>query len=142
MALPASFVYCFRGARFRPFIKAGLSASWMISAKADLSRSYQNTGDLVFRTLSVKKMNVIDDRNRPNLMPMLGAGFRYKIKQSYFFVDVRYSAAILNQVKGSSRNNSHDDNIWKYYYIQDNMSLDNISINIGLSKIIYHPKRK
>ncbi len=49
---------------------------------------------------------------------------------------------LIDQVNSSSRNNPGSENIWKYFYMQDRFDLDNLTFTLGLSKILYHTKRK
>ena len=142
VGLPLSLIYCFQGGRIRPYIRAGVAATFLLSAKSDISRSYQNTGDFVFPPVPAANLPVTDQRNRIDLLAMLGAGIRYKINYSNLFLDIRYNVGLRDQVLNSIRNNGNDEFIWKYYYIPDRFSLDNISVSIGLAKTLYHPKQK
>jgi hypothetical protein len=140
--LPFSLVYSFNQNKISPYVRAGMAASWMISARADISRSFQNTGDLNFSAISADNIKITDQRNRTDAFAILGVGLRYHIQQSYLYFDVRYNAGLLGQVRNKSRNDATNELLWKYYYIQDSFNLDNISVRVGLAKVLFHPKQK
>ncbi len=140
--LPVSLYTTFRSNKVQPYLRAGIAASFLISAKSDISRSSLARDEYNFPTISREGIPVLDQRNRLDFVALLGGGLRFKFRQSYCFIDVCYNASFMDQVKNSTRNNSENENIWKYYYIQDRFRLDNIAVNFGLAKTLYHPKPK
>jgi len=140
--LPVTLTYCFTGKKLSPYLLAGGSVSMLLSAKGNISRSFHNTGDYRFSTLAADNMTITDQRNGAELKALVGGGLRFAMKRSYVYIDMRYIAGLGSQVKAGSRNNPADENTWRYYYIPDDFSLDNLSLRIGLAKTLYHPRHK
>ncbi len=90
--VPASLFYCFQSGKVRPYLRAGIGASFLLSAKSSISRSYRTTGEVSQKTLSSGKMPVTGDRNKLDILGMAGGGLRFGINQSYVFIDLGYNA--------------------------------------------------
>lgn len=140
---PISLIWVFKShGKLDPYVRLGGKTSNLISAKSDSKRSYDNTGFVAFEDVTGAGLEINDNRRINNYWAVFGGGFRYKIPRAYFFVDIRYNLGLVNQVNMSSRNDGMNENIWLYYYMEDDFLLDDISISFGVSKTLYKPKRK
>ena len=140
---PISLIWVFKShGKLDPYVRLGGKTSNLISANSDSKRSYDNTGFVAFEDVTGPGLEINDSRKINNYWAVLGGGLRLKIPRAYFFVDLRYNLGLVNQVNTSSRNNGMNENAWLYYYMEDDMLLDDISISFGVAKTLYKPKRK
>lgn len=140
---PVSILYTYKTqSKLDAFFRLGVKTSYLIIARSDSKRSYENTGTLAFADVTGAEEEITNTRNLNSVWVVFGAGLRYKLPRSYFFLDLRYNLGLLNQVNTSSRNNGVNQNAFLYYYLQDDFFMDDIAINIGIAKILYKPKRK
>ncbi|MCF8380518.1 MAG: PorT family protein [Bacteroidales bacterium] len=139
---PVSMIWVLKKyGKVAPYLRAGLKTSYLISAKSDAKRTYENTTSPL-EDAEGPGLEILDNRKINNYWAILGGGVRYKIPNAYFFLDLRYNLGLLNQVNNLSRNDGMDENAWLYYYLDDNFVLNDISVCFGISKTIYNPKRK
>lgn len=140
---PVSVLYTYKtNSKLDAFFRLGLKTSYLIIARSDSKRSYENTGTRAFADVTGAEEEITNTRNLNNFWGVFGAGLRYKLPRSYFFLDLRYNLGLVNQVNISSRNNGVNQNAFLYYYLQDDFFMDDFAINIGIAKILYNPKRK
>lgn len=139
--LPVSLIYTLnKENKTVPYFRLGVKTSYLLVAKSDSKRSYLGTSD--FEDVTGSEQEIQDARMLNNYWGVFGGGLRYKIPGAYIFLDVRYNLGLANQVNSNSRNNGLDENVWLYYYLQDDFFLDDLSFSIGISKTFYRPRRK
>lgn len=129
--IPLSVKYYFLQRRMQPYVSAGACYSLLTSAVSTSSRD---------------KINDIVDRLEYRNTSMAGffgsAGFIYKLKSFYGFVDVKYCVYPDNVNKEGTRY-ADEVNVFKYYYIDDDFTMDNLQINAGiLFNLVYRNKKE
>ncbi len=143
--LPVTLIYSFEtSGKMAPYFRLGIKTSYLISstAKSDSKLSYINTGQLNFEDITGQEQDIDIYRSVNNYWAIFGGGIRYKIPRAYFFLDIRYNLGLANQVKSNSRNIGLNENLFTYFYRDDNFYLDDISVSFGVSKTIFKPRRK
>lgn len=140
--LPVSLVYKLSRNEISPYIRLGFMSSMMVSAKAESSRTYTNTGGVSIDDISGSRVDIIEKRNHFNIAGLIGGGLRYELDKAYFFFDVRYNLGLNGLVDPESRRDAADDNIWLYYNVQDDFVMNDIAFSFGYVKVFYKTKRK
>jgi len=119
--IPLSFKYSILEKTFSPYIQAGVDFSFLSSALSTTSRD--NESDLVDR---------FSYRNNYQTGYICSAGATYGMKGIQLFADISYHYYPENVNKEGTR---YSDlvNVFKYYYIDDDFTMNNIQINVGIS---------
>ena len=141
LRLPVSVYYEFTGTAFRPYLRVGLSPGLLLTAGGESTRSYIRT-DITFEPLEAANVDLMPGRRMFNLWGYLGGGFNYKIGPGNFFLDIRYYANILDQVKPGFKSFSFQELSWSQYLVSDRFLLNNYGISAGYMFPIYRPKKK
>lgn len=129
--VPLSIKYYILEKKISPYVAAGATFSFMTNALSTTSRD--EFSDLV---------NRIDYRNTFMVGYFGGAGITYKMNSLLLFADVRYTYFPDNVNKEGTRY-SDDVNVFKYYYIDDDFTMDNLQINLGVAyNVSYKNKKK
>ncbi len=142
LRLPVSAVYYFGDSDFKPYIRMGLVPGVLLTAKAEAKRVYINTGNIKYDDLDVANVDVLPGRRMFNVWAFAGLGFSYKLGAGNFFMDVRYHANLLNQVKPGSDPYMFPDLVNKIYYVDDMFLLNNVTATAGYMFPLYRPKKK
>jgi hypothetical protein len=119
--IPVSVKYYFDFNRFRPYIQAGASFSFLANALSTTERKDQK--DLVNRTSL---------RNAFNIGWFGAAGIGYSVKSFMLFANMRYVYFPGNVNKEGTRYQD-EINLFKYYYLDNDFRLNNLQFNIGAS---------
>jgi outer membrane protein W len=127
---PVSLKYYFLKKKIHPYLQAGADFSFLSSALSTTSRSGES--DIVDRTSL---------RNTFSVGYFGAVGCSYKYNSFLFFADVRYIYFPQQVNKADTR---YDDpiNLWKYYYIDDDFSMNNMQANVGASFILKYKNVK
>lgn len=121
---PLSAKYYFLKKNMQPYLEAGIDFSFLSSAKSNTTRA--NAQDVVDRTSL---------RNTFHAGYFGAIGYNYKYNNLLFFIDLRY-IYFPGQVNKAGTRYSENVNLWKYYYIDDDFSMNITQINIGASYIL------
>jgi hypothetical protein len=127
---PVSLKYYFLKKKIHPYLQAGADFSFLSDALSTTSRAGES--DIVDRT---------DLRNTFSVGYFGAVGCSYKYNSFLFYADVRY---IYFPQQVNKVNTRYDDpiNLWKYYYIDDDFSMNNMQVNIGASFILKYKNVK
>jgi outer membrane protein W len=128
--IPLSAKYYFLKKDIHPYVEAGIDFSFLSSALSTTSFSGQQ--DIVNRTSL---------RNRFSLGYFSGLGCSYRYNNFLFFAGIRYIYFPQTVNKAGTRFND-PLNLWKYYYIDDDFSMNNMQINMGAAFILKFRKVK
>jgi hypothetical protein len=143
LSLPVSFIYMFSPNRIvKPYVRGGIQGDFLISATADITRSYLETGDAVFKDIKEASTKITDSRKRVNAYAFAGAGLRFKLSKSYLFLDARYSFGIRAVNKPESRYFPTQNFAWLTYYVDNDFRLTSAAISVGYIRNFYNPKKK
>ncbi|MFH2095725.1 MAG: outer membrane beta-barrel protein [Bacteroidota bacterium] len=138
MDLPISATYEFGKNKIKPYIKAGATGSYMVSSYSTAVRTYTDNSH---KDITGSDINLLEYRNNMNLSGLVGIGAKYKIRKGYFFLEARYNYGLFNQVNQDTRY-TNPELIYKYFYIDNDFTLNNIFISVGYMYSIYKPKKK
>ncbi|MCB9232720.1 MAG: PorT family protein [Bacteroidia bacterium] len=129
---PVAMKYEFARRQFIPFIKAGISADLIVRARADLERTFPGTPTPPLTTeLVVKKQ-----RNLANLTPWAALGAGYRIGTGKLEVQVGFRPSFNNLTRAANRY-AYDDLMFKFYYVQDDLIIHHLDIQIAYSQTFY-----
>jgi hypothetical protein len=113
----------------------------MIAASAEATRFYTETGDAVFKDVTIPRTTVTEQRSRFNGQVFAGAGIRFKLSKSYLFFDARYCYSIMSANREDNRYLNPDLN-WLIYYVDNNFRMNHAAISVGYIRNFYNPKKK
>lgn len=136
LEMPIQLIYKHRSyGKFTPYGYLGAGLTYLLSSSAtvvlsptDLNLGSERTGPSLDRT---------EDRHLVDFFTGIGAGFRYKLPKSFFFVQIDYRLGMTNQFKDEGY--TEGDLEWYYYYTDDQFRLSNASISVGFQYNIYKP---
>ncbi|MBL4654052.1 MAG: outer membrane beta-barrel protein, partial [Flavobacteriales bacterium] len=138
--IPANFTYDIKiTPKISTYLRVGGSVGVLLSSKSTFTRAYHSSSSLAPAT--GPEENVKENRNLWNYWITGGLGFKYKITRGNVFIDVRYNYGLRNMTNETKRYNN-PTLIYKYYYLDDNFSMDDIAFSIGYSRFLYKPKKK
>lgn len=140
--LPLSFIYSFNDKVLSPYARIGFMTSYLLSAKSELTRTHNNTGEVNFEEITGQNEDISSARNPLHFWAFAGAGVRYNLPSAYMFAEVRYNAGLSQMVDPESRRDPNDDKVWLFYYMQDDFFINDLSLIFGYSRNFYNPKRK
>jgi len=120
---PLYLKYYFQAGHFRPYLEAGVYASFLSSALSTTTSDLSNQKDII---------NRMPLRNITHIGYMGAAGIGYAIKSFLVFADVRYVNFPGNVNKADARY-ADEVNLFKYYYIDNDFRLNNLQLGIGAS---------
>ena len=128
--VPLSVKYFFLQHQITPYVQAGADFSWLLQALSTTTRD--EASDLVGRT----------DMRTSFMVGFLGAaGVKYSIRSFGAFVDFRY-IYFPELVNKEGTRYADEINLYKYYYVDDDFSMNNLQINIGLTYVLDYSVRK
>ena len=128
--VPVSVNYSLMNGQVSPYVEAGAAFSFLTNALSTSTRD--NNKDLVSRT---------DYRNKFAVGYFGGAGVEYKIKSFHVFANVRYTFVDKYINKAGTRY-SDEVNVFKYYYIDDDFSMNGLQIRLGVSYNVTYKSQK
>lgn len=116
--------------RFKPFIRAGGYAGFLILTDNSFYASYSQEG-----SYSLEHISSIDRRKKLDYGLCAGAGGYYKLGNGMITVNVNYLHSFQNITKTDTRN-SHENLRFSYFYLDDDIQLRNLSVELGYSVIL------
>jgi outer membrane protein W len=138
--LPLTFTYVFLNTnKISPYIRAGASASYLLSATGKATRSFTVSGP---EPISSPIYTITDNREPYAFWGLAGAGVQYKYKMDLFFLDIRYSMGFTNQVNAKNRYTNNSELLSIYYYQDSGFTLSNLSFSVGYMYTFYKTKKK
>jgi hypothetical protein len=122
--IPLSVKYYFPGKKVMPYLQAGVDLALLSGALSTTTNADQK--DIVNRSAM---------RNASQTGYFGCAGISYKIKGFRLFFDARYIVFPENVNKAGTR---YEDpiNLYKYYYLDDDLTLNNMQFNAGAAFIL------
>jgi hypothetical protein len=136
--LPLSFTYQFEINKIEPYIRLGFSNSYLLNAFGTAMRKYTDDSH---RDITGSDIGLSDFRNKYNAGLIAGIGAKYKVKRGHVFFEARYLYGLLNQTNESNRY-TNPELIYKYFYIDDDFTLNNYIFSVGYMYSFYKPKKK
>ena len=125
-----------------PYAFLGVSLDYTLSA------NYVNTnlvGADPFTLPSEDDVASLSDRdqtNETNLSLIGGVGFKYRIQNVHFLTfEFRYNNSLFNYI--NSENRYKNDVVWtNVAFIEDDLTINTMSISIGYTLSIYNPRKR
>ena len=137
--VPVSLTYNFFSFdRFKAYGRLGLGPAFILGANAqagfdptDVNNPFRRTGSDLDR---------IDSRIPVDLLTQIGAGLKYKIRNGFFFTEIRSNFGFRNQsVPGGA---SSEELRVKYLIKDDEFRSNALNFNLGYIHIFYRPSKK
>jgi len=113
--------------RLRLFADVGVYGGYLLSSQSDFSRNYSATNENV----STRNLNSDQRRNNWEYGLLYGAGAMYKFGQLNIALDVKYYLSYANITNEDNRY-KFENLFYPYYYIDDNLSLNNLAFSLSL----------
>ncbi|MFY0599044.1 MAG: PorT family protein [Cyclobacteriaceae bacterium] len=123
--------------RLKPYAFAGISADFLMSAQyVDASRS----GGTSFTLDDNNDLTAKEQVNEFDYSIFFGFGVKYRIATHYLTADIRYDNARNNYINGDNRY-ANKSSVFDSGFVEDNLSLNVVSFNVGFTYSIYSPKK-
>lgn len=124
------------GSKLVPFVYAGIEANILFSA----SRTEGSRTGAQSITAAVQDLKASGERNNQSYSLIGGVGFKYKIKTNFFKFEAKYSNGQTNLVNPENRY-TNQTTVFRLAHVDNNQSIDLISVNFGYVMSIYNPKK-
>jgi hypothetical protein len=121
---PFSGKYYFLKKNFQPYLEAGVDLSFLVSANST-----------IFRGAEQDASSVTTLRNTFQAGYFGAIGYNYKHNGLLLFIDIRY-IYFPGQVNKIDTRYTDNINLWKYYYIDNDFTMNNMQLNIGAAYIM------
>jgi hypothetical protein len=135
IGIPISSRYNFKFLGIKNYAFAGVEPTYLISTSVDFTRTLPGGSDPYTGTL-----NFMDMRNKIDVYPFFGIGSFFRIGTLNFRADARVKFATINHTNNTLRY-SKPEIIDKYYYIDDNILVHQVSLSVSYIFSIYKPKK-
>jgi len=126
--------------KIRAFVQGGVFGGYLIYSSNDFESNYVPSE----QKYQLTKLNSLDRRNRLNVGVTGGIGAFYKIKSGHVSLQANYYRSFSN-ITNSNTRYSYPDQIYTYYYIDDDIILHNLAISAGyihnLNYKVYRTKK-
>lgn len=137
---PLNLKYIFNPTRkLRPYLLGGVFGGYMMYDQASFHSTYLPEN----KQYSLNKLDMMDKRNRFNYGGNLGGGVLYKLNKGHFCFQASYFKSLANVNKAESRFSS-DEQMFTYFYLDDDFRVDNFSLSVGgvyyLNYMVYRKK--
>lgn len=122
--------------KLKPYVFAGLSADFLLSAKYQANRSGGTSYTLDKRDnlIEMEQVNTFD------FSALVGVGVKFRVATHYLTLEARYDNAFNNYINAENRY-SNRSSVFDLAIVEDNLSLNMMSITFGWTHSIYSPKK-
>lgn len=138
LGIPLSMTYDFTKSKIKPYGRLGGGVQFLLSDNLHIERK---EGDNSFAEGPNIDLMADTMRSKINYSIGIGGGIKYKIPQAFLVLDISYNLGLLNQVNGAARY-SNSELVYKYYYIDSDFKVSNLSFSIGYMRLLYKPQKK
>ena len=136
IGVPLSMTYDLtKSNTIKPYARLGGGVGFLMSDLLHIERSFNNS------SATGPDIDMITQRNTKNYWVCIGGGAKYKIPNAFITLDLRYNLGLMNQVNGAQRY-SNTELIYKYYYIDSDFKVSNLTFSIGYTRLLYKPQKK
>lgn len=126
--------------RFIPYLVLGGSSEFLVKRAAQaIGPEIDFAGDANDRSASI--IPTRDQRRRFNFGLIAGLGGKFRFKQSYVLLDVRYHR-LLQNVTDKTNRFSNDRLLNTFNYVDNDFKLYSININVGAGLFLFHSKKR
>jgi hypothetical protein len=140
LELPFYVNYTFSNHKFKPYIFGGASLNFLFYSYAKNLKIERTQGVTVLPETG-PNVSLLRNRNPVGYSAIIGGGIQYKVGVNYFLFELRQTLGLKNI---ASKNNRYGNNemLYRYMYIDDDMRMDNLMINVSYVKPFYNPRLK
>ncbi|MBN2682428.1 MAG: PorT family protein [Bacteroidales bacterium] len=138
LSLPLSITYQFEINKIKPYIRLGFNNSYNLNVFGTSIRKYIDNSH---RDITGSDVELTQYRNRYSASALAAIGTKYKIKRGDLFFEIRYLHGLTNQTKVENRYTS-PELIYKYFYIDNDFTLNNLLLSFGYTYSFYKPMLK
>jgi hypothetical protein len=135
--VPLTFSYEFTIEKTHLIVRAGFSAAKITGVSGQPERKFAEDA----QALTSGDIDISSHRQDFLYSGIVGAGVRYKVPRGIVSLDLRATVGINNIVNKASRY-SNETLINRYYYVDDDFSLNTISLSIGYYFSFYSPRKQ
>jgi hypothetical protein len=136
--LPLSITYQLELNKIKPFVRLGFNNSYTLNVFGTSIRKYTDNSH---RDITGSDVELSAHRNRYTASVIGSIGAKYKIKRGDLFLELRYMHGLMNQTKVDARYTS-PELIYKYFYIDNDFTLNNYLFCVGYTYSFYKPMKK
>lgn len=130
LEIPITAKYIFNSkSRTRIFAQGGLYGGNLLFAYNDFESNYNNS-EQVFK---LTNLNSMDRRNKWNVGFTGGIGAFYQVRDGHLSLQANYYHS-LSKINDASTRYSYNDQIYTYYYVDDDIILHNLAISFGFCR--------
>jgi hypothetical protein len=139
IGIPLSLVYSFKKLnKITPYARVGMSANYLLKSTQLLVRTFTDNAS---KDMTSPENDITPERNTFTLSALAGAGMKYHVTHGFIFGDIRYFFSLMNIVKTSMRY-SQPDNVFNYYYIDNDFKINNWQFTVGYCYTFYKPRKR
>jgi len=140
LELPLSISYTFfQTSNFRPFLRLGIAPAFTLRSIGTFENEYLDNSHFDQTGADV---DILDFRNRFHLNAIAAGGIRLNLGAGYLNVDVAYYAGAFNQVNEETRMSESSEPLFRYFYIDDDFTLNNLVISASYVVPFYKAKKQ
>lgn len=136
LELPVSLAYEFTIKKIHYFIRGGFSVGKITGITGHASRKFADE-----ITVSSENRDISHYRQDFLYSGIIGAGVRYKVPRGVLTFDLRANIG-LNNIVRPERRYENQEFLTKYYYLDDNFSLNTFSFSVSYYFSFYKPKKQ
>jgi hypothetical protein len=137
LELPVSLTYEFNIKKIHYFVRAGVSAGKITGITGHPSRKYSEE----LPPIAGENQDISYYRKNMLYGGILGAGVRYKVPRGVVTIDLRANIG-LNNIVQSEHRYENQEFLTKYYYMDDDFSINTLSLSAGYYFSFYKPKKQ
>mgnify|MGYP000418554949 CR=1 FL=1 len=112
--------------KFKAFAQAGIYTGFLTKSKYNMERTSPDE----FDNTKLKSIDITENRAKTVLGALTGLGVSYKWREGHVFADINYQYSFSNINKSENRL-SNENLIYNYYYIDDDLRLNNLTLSLG-----------
>jgi hypothetical protein len=135
--VPLTLAYEFTIRKTHFFVRGGISGAKITSITGHPSRKYSEE----LPPISSEYEDISDYRRTMLYGGIVGAGLRYKVPRGIVTFDLRANIGLHNIVL-PDRRYENQDFLTKYYYLDDDFTINTVSLSAGYYFSFYKPKKE
>jgi hypothetical protein len=134
---PITLIREFNIRKVNYFVRAGISVANINRVKGEPTRMYYNNQ----RPIPGENQDISEYRTNWLYGGVIGTGIRYKVPRGVLTLDLRATLGLNNIVRSGKRYDNQELSS-KYYYLDDDFSLNVFSFSAGYYFSFYKPKKQ
>lgn len=136
VTLPLLMQYEIASGKFNPYVSAGVSIDYLLTANNTFQRTKQEATSLEEQTLDIKS-----DRKPINIGALVALGSKVKVKGGFLVAELRYMYGLTKVNDKASIYNSFNKTFPTAGYVDGIFKLNAVSLSVGYTYNIFNPKK-